>query len=357
MKKKIKITIAVLSTIFSFLFLMVIIITVAVTSIAASFAMSKKSQKVPEDLPPILTYEIIRESIISYEKYKVPTAITLAQVILESSGSYPKPNGHFSYLAWEHKNLFGVKGVGSQGSASLLTSEQEKSGEVFQTKAKFAKYKNFADSIDSHGKLLSRPMYTSRVRNKDSADSWADGLQGLYATNLDYAVKLKSIMKKYNLYRFDGVTLATLPGVLKSAENLQGDEKDLNEIQSRILNSAKKFSDPYHNGYKNYCERFCRHVYEDAGLKYHRSCCAAHNRDILAMKSNKIPVGALIYASNKYSSGVRCTNCGRDAGHVAIYIGGGKVMGSQPTAITSLKDWIKFYGYGGYSFGGNKVKE
>jgi len=359
MKKKIKIATAIFSVSFSFLFLLIIIISVATASIAASFAMSKKSQKIPSDLPPILTYEIIRESVISYEKYKVPAGITLAQVVLESSGSYPKPDGHFSYLAWEHKNLFGMKGSGSQGSANLQTSEQEKSGKIFQTKAKFAKYKNFAESIDEHGKLLSRPMYLSRVRNIESSASWADGLQGLYATNLDYSAKLKSIMEKYNLYRFDGITLAQLPKVLKEQGELSGDEQNLNDIQSRILSSAKKgrFSDPWHSGYKNYCERFCRHIYEDAGLKYHRSCCAANNRDTLAIKKDKIPVGALIYASNKYKSGVRCSTCGRDAGHVAIYIGGGKVLGSQPKAISSLSDWIKYYGYGGYSFGGNRVKE
>ena len=109
------------------------------------------------------------------------------------------------------------------------------------------------------------------------------------------------------------------------------------------------------HGYRNLCEGWVCDTYRKAGLHYSASCCASHARERFAIKTGKIPIGAVIYSSKGYKSGVRCS-CGRDAGHVAIYIGDGKVAGSQTPYIMDINDWIALCGYGGYSFNDNNIK-
>ena len=66
-----------------------------------------------EDLPEIITIEMINGAIGSEKKYGVPASVILAQIILESGGKYP---GNLSQMAYEIHNLFGIKGKGPAGS-------------------------------------------------------------------------------------------------------------------------------------------------------------------------------------------------------------------------------------------------
>ena len=347
-------------------FLLFVMMVISCVFMAATAVYHVKHAKVDigfDDLPPILTREIVIAAIKSYEKYGVPTAVTLAQVIQESSGTYPKPNGHFSGLAWHDKNLFGVKGEGSAGSAYYSTREQKPDGSVYTIKARFAKYHSFEESIDAHGRLLASSLYKPRVKNLNSSDSWADALQGRYATSLSYASNLKATMKRYNLYRFDGVRLKDL-GALKLGGNFggAGDAKyngyqmsggSSGQKKIAAMAQAPEFRNPYSGRYRHMCEYWVYSVYRRAGFSYRGACCAAKDRDTNAYKKGKIPIGAAIYSGSKYHSSVRC-GCGRNAGHVAIYIGGGKVAGSQMPYIMTVESWISVFGYGGYSFGGSR---
>ena len=77
------------------------------------------------------------------------------------------------------------------------------------------------------------------------------------------------------------------------------------------------------------------------------------NRDDLAKEDGDIPVGAMIYSGPDYSSGTICEICGKDPGHVAIYMGDGKVEGSQSQYIMTFDEFRVIFGYGGWSFSGN----
>lgn len=105
-----------------------------------------------------------------------------------------------------------------------------------------------------------------------------------------------------------------------------------------------------------WCEAWVAAVYRTATGNGAGHCCAKASRDAWATTKGKIPVGAAIYSSDKYRSRVTCS-CGRNAGHVGIYIGNGKVVSmlSGGPTVQSLSTWKSWFGYGGWSWRGKKI--
>jgi flagellum-specific peptidoglycan hydrolase FlgJ len=129
----------------------------------------------------------------------VPAAITLGQIILESSGNY---NG-LSGLAFEAKNLFGIKGTGTAGSVYWDTTEYV-NGQKITIKAKFARYKTYYDSMVDHANLLLTPRYQRYLKDVTSIVDYAQGiLDAGYATDPNYANKLLKIIYQYDLLKLD----------------------------------------------------------------------------------------------------------------------------------------------------------
>ncbi len=129
----------------------------------------------------------------------IPTSITLGQILLESSGSY---NG-LSGLAFQAKNLFGIKGTGTAGSISWDTREYVNGQEIVTT-AQFASYTTYYDSIMAHADLLLKPRYQKYLKNVTNIVDYAHGIQDAgYATDPNYANKLLKIIYQYNLWKLD----------------------------------------------------------------------------------------------------------------------------------------------------------
>jgi len=180
----------------------IVMISVLVSSLGGSDKTPSLDDIDVSDLPTILTVEMIAGAMDSETKYGVPASLTLAQIIQESSGSYP---GGLSLLAYECHNLFGMKGIGPAGSKKYQTWEQSADGESYTVMADFRKYNNVKESIDDHGRLLSSAYYQQYVSGagKD-ADKWAKGIhEAGYATDVNYSSNLISLMKSYNLYQFN----------------------------------------------------------------------------------------------------------------------------------------------------------
>lgn len=149
-----------------------------------------------------LTQEMIQGAINTQTKYGVPASVTLAQILLESGGSYA---GGLSGLAYNYKNLFGIKAGGSWTgkSVSLSTGETYNGQNVTITDA-FRVYDNFQESIDDHGKLLASDFYTKYTSKATTADEYAKAIhEAGYATDPNYSDTLISLMKQYNLYQYD----------------------------------------------------------------------------------------------------------------------------------------------------------
>lgn len=127
-----------------------------------------------------------------------------------------------------------------------------------------------------------------------------------------------------------------------------------NQAQKRIVAAAT--NGKWYGTGPGWCEAWVAAVYRNATGNGSGHCCAKASRDTWATTKGKIPVGAAIYSSDKYRSRVICS-CGRNAGHVGIYIGNGKVvsmLGSGPT-VQSLSTWNSWFGYGGWSWRGKKI--
>ncbi|MGE7954915.1 glycoside hydrolase family 73 protein [Lysinibacillus xylanilyticus] len=130
----------------------------------------------------------------------IPASITLAQIILESSGKNP---GGLSGLAYNAKNLFGVKGRGDAGTYLTATSEF-RNGKMQTEQWGFKKYSSYYQSMYDHAVVLSKPRYQKHLQNAKTVNDFAYGIKaGGYATDPQYAPKLLKIIGSYNLAQYD----------------------------------------------------------------------------------------------------------------------------------------------------------
>ncbi len=135
-------------------------------------------------------------ALAAQRTYGVPAAVTIAQAIDES-------NWGQSTLASDDHNLFGIKGNGPAGTVALPTHEVY-NGETVSITAQFRVYHDLGQSIDDHGKLLAdSAAYTTAMASRNSPNSFANALTGVYATDPSYGTSLISLMRQYNLYRYD----------------------------------------------------------------------------------------------------------------------------------------------------------
>jgi len=213
-----------------------------------------------------------------------------------------------------------------------------------------------------------REMDETAVLNADKRKKAAD------AVCLVFDMLVLALVVWMALPALDAYTSAGIvrPGAVPETERLletddAADEDSIfseitveNEQQAAILDALRRrwpeSKAPWENGYQGLCETWVCDVYDSAGLPVSGSCCASTSRDEFAVWSEDIPVGAMVYSGPEYLSGYPCEVCGKDPGHVAIYIGDGKVAGSQPTYILTLDEFREYFGYGGWSFGGNSYE-
>ncbi len=153
-------------------------------------------------------------AIAAQREHGVPAAVTIAQAIDESGWGQ-------SQLAAQDNNLFGIKGSGPAGSVMMPTQEFE-NGQWVTISAPFRVYSSVAQSINDHSLLLATASsYKQAMADRADPDVFANDLTGVYATDPNYGTSLISIMRLYNLYRFDAGTQAA-PHAAASASAVMG---------------------------------------------------------------------------------------------------------------------------------------
>lgn len=160
-----------------------------------------KTLGIKPDIPNQSTTEIfidkIKDSAIAESrKIGILPSITFAQAILESaSGS--------SELAQKANNLFGIKAINWQGETYTKQTTEFITGQKTTISAKFRAYSNWSESIADHSEFLLKPRYSSLVGEKNYKKAAQVLKDAGYATDLNYPVKLCSVIDKYELYKYD----------------------------------------------------------------------------------------------------------------------------------------------------------
>lgn len=132
------------------------------------------------------------------QKYHIFASITIAQAALES-------NWGQSELATQYYNLFGVK----SDTGGLMTTKEYVNGQWIVVRARFAIYQSWRESIEQHTALFvdGTSWDSSHYQAVLSADNYVEAAQALqqrgYATDPNYAQKLISLIKTYNLDKYD----------------------------------------------------------------------------------------------------------------------------------------------------------
>ena len=145
---------------------------------------------------------IVSGAEVTYKEYGVLPSITLAQASLESGFGTTD-------LAIKAHNLFGIKADSrwTGKTISYITDEYE-NGQWITITDTFRAYDNFSDSIEDHGRFL---YVNSRYKNNGlfaatDYNGQADALQRAgYATDPNYANKLKEIVSEYGFDAYDHI--------------------------------------------------------------------------------------------------------------------------------------------------------
>lgn len=162
-------------------------------------------------LPSFITSDMITAALDDQQKYGYPASVCIAQVIKESGFGNYGPGGEngqgLSYLAYEYKNLFGIKGTGTAGSIAMQTREENNAGETYQKVDRFRVYHTYTESINDRSKVLTN-VYSDLIAGVTEADKFAQLMGQRWATDSQYGERLIKIMKQYDLYRLDTMSVS-----------------------------------------------------------------------------------------------------------------------------------------------------
>lgn len=144
-------------------------------------------------------------AVESYRRTGMSAAFQTAQAIHESGwGQYipvDKYEGTFS------NNLFGIKGTGTNGSITANTWEVY-NGVSFRVDDYFRSYNTPYESWNDHKVFLQKDRYAGF---REVMHDWTLGAYAIrragYATDPSYPVKLMNIIKKYDLYELDRISI------------------------------------------------------------------------------------------------------------------------------------------------------
>ena len=129
------------------------------------------------------------------KNWSVPIAVLIAQGALESAwGQHVKGNAYF-----------GIKGKSGTGKSVNFTTHEVVDGKSVVITDGFRAYADLAEAADDYGQFLkNNPRYAACFAYPDQPDQFVDQLAAAgYATDPDYAKKLKSIIRAHHLAAYD----------------------------------------------------------------------------------------------------------------------------------------------------------
>ncbi|WP_412518930.1 amidase domain-containing protein [Staphylococcus simulans] len=161
-------------------------------------------------------------------------SVMIAQAILESD------SGNSSLARAPHYNLFGIKGAYKGHSANFNTLE-DNGGSMYQISAGFRSYPSEKESLEDYADLIKNGIDGNptiyQPTWKSEAATYRDATRHLahtYATDSRYADKLNSLIKHYDLTRFDKKKMPDMKNYQPSNEDHEGDFKPFAETTGNM---------------------------------------------------------------------------------------------------------------------------
>lgn len=137
----------------------------------------------------------------------IPSEAVLAQAALET-GWGQKILGHKDDNP--SFNLFNIKASNKQWSGSKIVKNALEviDGSVKKIKSSFRSYEGFKESIEDYFQFITQGRYKSASQNSQSEGEYIDGIaKAGYATDPQYAEKIKAITKRIQGYLYGGSRL------------------------------------------------------------------------------------------------------------------------------------------------------
>lgn len=180
------------------------------------------STKVPiEGMPAFITQEMVSGALKCQEEYGYPASVTIAQIILESGfgayGSGGDKDEGLTRLAFEYCNLFEMRGKGTAGSVTIDADEIKQQGTI-PAGILYKAYHTYSESIEDRSKCLKR-SFEDLLTGAENADVFAVRLGSRWSADKAYGLNLIKVMRTYDLYRLDELTLEQFSSVIGQFAN------------------------------------------------------------------------------------------------------------------------------------------
>lgn len=329
-----------------------------ISAICGGAAEEERQQSASLDgMPQWVTYDLVLACLEARDEYGYPASALLGQMMIENGTS-----DEGSSLGRDYHNYGGVKYSGSDygglitGSVRLLTTEYNDAGRPYHTYAYFAVFASDEAYMTYRCEYLYKQSNYTRVpeyqRAIDTNDSElflrALGKGGYYTTSQDsYIASYRSICNSYPLVpALDSMTVDEFANRYTGTSGGQ-DSASAEQWQKDIVNAAKSTPSPG----AGLCATWTTNVYSKCGYTVYgngnsqlgnQGGYANYYPSRATTDLSQIQVGMLVSA--QFGSNSRDGNL---YGHVAIYIGDGKVMDNIGYIREyDLSQWASDYGRG-----------
>lgn len=344
---------AMLASSFVVIFGAIIIVCAVAVILFSTIAGTESQPATGHGLPPFVTEDMMQAFFETQEKNGVPVSTGIAQLIAESGFGTYGPGGEngqgLSSLAYEYKNLFGIKYFSgdqyASGSVDMTTGEETEGGGNVTGIGSFAKYPDYASCIKQRAWMLERDPYASKVHpyrnqndgkySKEAAQGYMEGIRlAGWATSSSYVKACIGHMDTYNLYRFDNMTYEEYKK--SGSGNYDGVET---ELMKRIAAIARENQGLYPCT-PDMCAAWVTGVYQAAEapeIPYGNAIDMWNTYQNTGNTSmENIPPGAIVCGSGSGPMGALY-------GHVGIYIGNGLVANNIGRfSIETVQDWASW---------------
>jgi flagellum-specific peptidoglycan hydrolase FlgJ len=192
------------------------------TTMAKKTTAPKPALKVTkEPLKGAFPADIVAAAIAAGAKYDAPPSVVLAQAALET--------GFFKHFPPDSHNYLGIKAVGDQPHVTVPTREFYH-GHWVTVNANFRKFANAQECFMTWGRWITlTPIYAAAgatwKRTRDAFKT-ADAIAHHWATDPNYASKVRDIMADYKLTDLDAKILHGEPANLANAPSLPAIDPD-----------------------------------------------------------------------------------------------------------------------------------